>query len=146
MKFKFKLKLYKKNVYNNEKIIFGDFILKKNIYNIYIIKKNFLKKIFKNNFLIVVYLNKKYFTYVKHVKYKHINNIIEYFILEEIKDIFYIKYENLKKKINNKIEFLNKKKFPRKIILNSIFKKKILKDNDFNFKLFLIKKKKLFFN
>ncbi|AFP83899.1 hypothetical protein [Candidatus Carsonella ruddii] len=145
MKFKFKIKLYK-NIKKNKKTLLGDLILNNNIINIYIIKKNFLKKIFKNNFIIIYFLKKKYFTYIKHVKYKFINNEIEYFILEEIKNCFFIKYENCKKKINDKIKFINKGKFPRKIILNSIYKKKILKDIDFNLKLFLIKKIKLFFN
>ncbi|XZR53046.1 MAG: hypothetical protein ACM3Q5_00260 [Candidatus Carsonella ruddii] len=149
MKIKFNLKLFKKTKKNNNKILIGNLILEKKIINVYIIKKNFLKKIFNNNFLIIIFLKKKYFTFIKHVKFKFINNEIDFFVLEEIKKFCLIKYFNDKKKILKKIIFINKEKnniLPRKINLNVIFNKKILKDCDFNFKNFLIKKKKLFLN
>ncbi|WMC20505.1 MAG: hypothetical protein PNH44_00260 [Candidatus Carsonella ruddii] len=148
MKLKYNLKIFKKSKYN-KKILFGVLILNKININVYIIKKNFLKKIFKNNFLIIIFLKKKYFTYIKHVKFKFINNEIDYFILEEIQKNFLIKYCNNKKKICEKITFNifnnNKIIFPRNVNLNVIYNKKILKDCDFNLKNFLIKKKKLFF-
>ncbi|WMC19908.1 MAG: hypothetical protein NVS86_00255 [Candidatus Carsonella ruddii] len=148
MKLKYSLRIFKKNK-NNKKILIGNLILNKININVYVIKKNFLKKIFKNNFLIIIFLKKKYFTYIKHVKFKFINNEIDYFVLEEIKNFFLIKYCNNKKKLCEKITFNfidnNKNIFPRNVNLNVIYNKKILKDCDFNLKKFLIKKKKLFF-
>ncbi|WMC19309.1 MAG: hypothetical protein NVS84_00255 [Candidatus Carsonella ruddii] len=147
MKLKYNLKLFKKTKKNNKKILIGNLILKKKIINVYVIKKNFFKKIFKNNFLIVIYFKKKYITYIKHIKFKFINNEIDFFVLEEIQKFFLIKYFNDKKKIIKKITFINKNNiFPRKINLNVVFNKKILKDCDFNFKNFLIEKKKIFLN
>ncbi|MGP4128111.1 MAG: hypothetical protein ACTXNS_00250 [Candidatus Carsonella ruddii] len=148
MKFKYSLKLFKKTKYNNKKFLIGNLILEKKNINVYIIKKNFLKKILNNNFLIIIFLKKKYFTYIKHIKFKFIKNEIDFFVLEEIQKFFLIKYFNNKKKIFKKITFINNIEnnvFPRKVNLNVIFNKKILKDCDFNFKNFLIKKKKLFF-
>ncbi|WGS66715.1 hypothetical protein MEJ65_00260 [Candidatus Carsonella ruddii] len=149
MKLKYNLKIFKKTKKNNNKILIGSLILKKKIINVYIIKKNFLKKIFHNNFLIIIFSKKKYFTYIKHIKFRFVNNEIDFFVLEEIQNYFFIKYFNDKRKIFKKIIFKNNKTnniFPRKINLNVIFNKKILKDCDFNLKNFLIKKKKLFFN
>ncbi|BFI90864.1 hypothetical protein [Candidatus Carsonella ruddii] len=146
MKIKYSLKLFKKTKNNKKKILIGNLILKKKIINVYIIKRNFLKKIFDNNFLIVYFLKKKYFTNIKHVKIKFFNNDIDFFVLEELKEKFSIKYFNSKKKISKKIIFINRiNKLPRKVNLISFYKKKIIKDCDFNFKNFLISKKKLFF-
>ncbi|XZR52635.1 MAG: hypothetical protein ACM3Q7_00250 [Candidatus Carsonella ruddii] len=146
MKTKYNLKLFEKKKTINKKILIGSLILNKKNINVYIIKKNFLKKIFSNNFLIITIFKKKYFTYIKQIKFKFINNEIDFFVLEEMKKNFLIKYFNNKKKINKKIIFINNKNIlPRHVNLNIVYNKKILKDCDFNLKNFLIKKKKLFF-
>ncbi|WP_433927766.1 hypothetical protein [Candidatus Carsonella ruddii] len=146
MKFKYKIKIFNKIKKNNQKILNGDFIIKNNIYNIYIINNNYIKKILKNNFLIILFLGKKYFTFIKFVKYSKINNKIEYFIIEQLKKKFSIYYKNNKKKIIKKILFKNNNLYPRSINLNIFFKKKLLSENNFHFFSFLNNKRKLFFN
>ncbi|MFI4883900.1 MAG: hypothetical protein ACH6QK_00790 [Candidatus Carsonella ruddii] len=141
MKFKYKIKIYKKNFKKNLKVIYGDLMLNNKIYNIYLLKNNFLKKIFKNNFLIIFYLKKKYFTYFKNVSFSKIKNKIDYFTLEIIKKkirlIIYI--NNIK---NKKIDFINNNFLPRKINLIIINFKKI---NYKNFNFYFYNKKIDFF-
>ncbi|MFI4870102.1 MAG: hypothetical protein ACH6QM_00545 [Candidatus Carsonella ruddii] len=131
MKFKYKIKIYKKNFKKNLKVIFGDLILNNKIHNIYLLKNIFLKKIFKNNFITVFYFRKKYYTYIKNISFSKIKNKVEYFILEiikkKIKSIIYI--NNIK---NKKIYFINNNFLPRKINLIFTNLKKINYKN-FNF-------------
>ncbi|MFI4883735.1 MAG: hypothetical protein ACH6QQ_00820 [Candidatus Carsonella ruddii] len=142
MKFKYKIKIYKKNSKKSLKVIFGDLILNNKIYNIYLLKNNFFNFFFKNNFITVIYFKKKYFTYFKSISFSKIKNKIDYFILEiikkKIKLIIYI--NNIK---NKKIYFINNNNFlPRKINLIFINFKKI---NYKNFNFYFYKKKIDFF-
>lgn len=146
MKFKYKIKVYKKNIKKNNNVIFGDLILNNKIENIYIMKNNLINKIFKNNFLIIKFLKKKYFTFIKIIKYSPINNKIEYFIIEQLKEKFNFNYFNINNKLCKKIIFLNNNFYPRKIHLLSLIKKKILTEKNFCLYNFKTKNNKLFYN
>ncbi|MGK2912689.1 MAG: hypothetical protein ACSLEI_00220 [Candidatus Carsonella ruddii] len=141
MSFKYKIKIYKKNFKKKKKIVFGDLILNNKIYNIYLLKNNFLNKFVKNNFITIFYLKKKYFTYFKNISFSKIKNKIDYFILEiikkKIKLVIYI--NNIK---NKKINFINNNFFPRKINLTFLNLKKI---NYKNFNFYFYNKKIDFF-
>ncbi|MFI4878684.1 MAG: hypothetical protein ACH6QP_00260 [Candidatus Carsonella ruddii] len=141
MKFKYKIKIYKKNFKKNLKIIYGDLILNNKIHNVYLLKNNFLNKFFKNNFIIIFYLTKKYFTYFKNISFSKIKNKINYFTLEIIKKKLKLTIfiNNIK---NRKINFINNNFLPRKINLIFLNLKKI---NYKNFNFYFYNKKIDFF-
>lgn len=145
MKFKYKLKLFIRNN-NNLKTLKGTFINENKYIQVYVPINVMYNKIFKNNFLIVKFINKKYFVFIKFVKISYINNKIEYFIIENIKKKMQISYNCSGIQIQKKITFYNNNNiFPRFVNLFIIYKKKIIKENDFFFKNFRISNKKLFF-
>ncbi|MFI4913489.1 MAG: hypothetical protein ACH6QR_00590 [Candidatus Carsonella ruddii] len=141
MKFKYKIKIYKKNFKKNLKVIFGDLILNKKVYNIYLLKNNCLNIFFKNNFITIFYLKKKYFTYFKNISFSKIKNKIDYFVLEIVKKKINITIyiNNIK---NKKIYFINNNFLPRKINLIFLNLKKI---NYKNFNFYFYNKKIDFF-
>ncbi|BCG49265.1 hypothetical protein [Candidatus Carsonella ruddii] len=145
MKFKYKIKLFARNN-NNLKTLKGTFINENKYIQVYVPINVMYKKIFENNFLIVKFMNKKYFVFIKFIKISYINNKIEYFIIENIKKEIQISYNCSGIRIQKKITFYNNRNiFPRSVNLFIVHKKKIIKENDFFFKNFRISNKKLFF-
>ncbi|AFP84267.1 hypothetical protein [Candidatus Carsonella ruddii] len=134
MKFKFKIKIYKKKK-TNKKIIPGTLFKDNNIFFVYILKNNLIKKVFKSSFLNVFYFNKIIKVYIENVKYSFTKNLIISFSFKELLFLMYkIRAYNNLNNYTNKIDFLCENYFPRKIKLNIYKLKKNFKHKDFNFK------------
>ncbi|AFP83519.1 hypothetical protein [Candidatus Carsonella ruddii] len=148
-KFKYKLKIFKRKFIKKSKIIIGNLFIKDKLIKVYLLKNNYLEIILRNNFFKIKFMKKYYNVFINNKIYNYINNKIYHFSFIEIKKNINIKIFfkcNSNYIINNFLILINNLKLPRKLFLNIIFFKKIIKDKDYFFKNFKKENKILFLN